>query len=326
MRIVCPNCGFSKEVQEDRIPEKARAARCPKCSVTFALSRVKPEPPPPAVEAFPEEPEVSPEIPEVGLGPAPVGEAGTETNAGVPFTEDHFSSISGDREETGKECGDEGAEELGRGVEDHGGSIPWEEPSDGNIFLSLVMTIRQSLFSPEHFFSRVPARGPYGYPVSYGLLLGFVGSFVQMMWGFIFHRDRAEGVLTILNVSPHEASVAFLVLVAVGVPLLIFFLVACLFIESALMHVCLGILRGVGAPFVGTLKVTCYSYSVCLFFFLPLVVAAPLSAIWSVVLKVIGLSRVHKIGMMKALLACFLPMIIISLVLWTVAMLQKIMG
>ena len=318
MRIVCPNCGFSKEVQEDRIPEKARAARCPKCSVTFALSRVKPEPPPPAVEAFPEESEVSPEISEVGLGPAPVGEAGTETNAGVTFAEDHFSSISGDREEAGKECGDEGAEELGRGVEDHGGSIPWEEPSDGNIFLSLLKTIRQSLFSPARFFERVAPGGVFGYPVSYGLLLSFLGVFVQMMWNLILNRDTVEGALAFLNITPHEASVTFLFLAAVGVPVLILFLVVSLFVEAAVVHVCLAILRGARAPFVGTLKVTCYSCSVYVFMFIPFV-GVPLVTVWGIVLKVMGISRVHRIGTGKAILALLLPVIIAVLVSATIA-------
>lgn len=44
MAITCPNCGFSKEVPEDRVPAGVRWARCPQCNNRFALPARAPVP------------------------------------------------------------------------------------------------------------------------------------------------------------------------------------------------------------------------------------------------------------------------------------------
>ncbi|MFP5239249.1 MAG: zinc-ribbon domain-containing protein, partial [Acidobacteriota bacterium] len=35
MRIVCPQCGYSRDIPEDKIPARSSIASCPKCSFRF---------------------------------------------------------------------------------------------------------------------------------------------------------------------------------------------------------------------------------------------------------------------------------------------------
>lgn len=44
--ITCPNCGFSKEVPEDKVPAAVKWARCPQCSSRFMLPSRNPVPGP----------------------------------------------------------------------------------------------------------------------------------------------------------------------------------------------------------------------------------------------------------------------------------------
>ena len=37
MKITCPHCGFSKELQQNLLPEDATKANCPKCRQSFLL-------------------------------------------------------------------------------------------------------------------------------------------------------------------------------------------------------------------------------------------------------------------------------------------------
>ncbi len=43
MRITCPNCGFSRDVPENKIPSNAQIATCPKCSHRFKFRDIKKE-------------------------------------------------------------------------------------------------------------------------------------------------------------------------------------------------------------------------------------------------------------------------------------------
>jgi hypothetical protein len=44
MKITCPECGFSREVPENKIPDTAIRATCPKCGVKFSFRKPVPEP------------------------------------------------------------------------------------------------------------------------------------------------------------------------------------------------------------------------------------------------------------------------------------------
>lgn len=41
MKLTCPQCGFSREIPENRVPEGSVIAKCPKCSCRFRFSRAE---------------------------------------------------------------------------------------------------------------------------------------------------------------------------------------------------------------------------------------------------------------------------------------------
>lgn len=43
MKIECPKCGFSREVDADKIPDKAKLATCPKCGHKFHFRNAEDE-------------------------------------------------------------------------------------------------------------------------------------------------------------------------------------------------------------------------------------------------------------------------------------------
>lgn len=43
MRVICPNCDFEREIDEDKIPARAQLATCPRCKTKFRFRELPPE-------------------------------------------------------------------------------------------------------------------------------------------------------------------------------------------------------------------------------------------------------------------------------------------
>jgi len=194
--------------------------------------------------------------------------------------------------------------------------IPWEDRSRLGFFPALVSTMRLCLADPTQFFSDLPKRENLGSAIQYLLLLAWLGGLGGIVWSLVF-RQSQMAVLKSLGFNPPEQSwpaamrVLFTLVFAVVIPIIV---LISTFIWTGIVHVTLWILGGAKEGYEATLRVYAYARgSTALFEWIP-ICGGLVAAIWSLILQIIGLSRVHGIGGGKAALAVLLPLALCCLI------------
>jgi len=187
--------------------------------------------------------------------------------------------------------------------------IPWENRNRLGFFPSLFGTMRACLFEASDFFENMPKRENLGSAIGYILLLGWIGALGGILWNVLL-QGAQHAALRNLGMQPPAAMPAAIGF-AVYAGLIVLFpliLLLALFIWSAILHVVLWILGGAKEGFEATVRVYCYAAgSTAIFQWVP-ICGGLVGFIWSLVLQIIGLARVHQIGTGKAAVAVLLPL------------------
>lgn len=177
-----------------------------------------------------------------------------------------------------------------------GASVPWEDPNLGFV-VGIWRTWRESLFEPAGFFGRVRDEGTVVRPLLYYLLVTVAASFAALVWeaqgltiahlaGYVQMGERAAtGPAVSFVLAPFAALVAVLILT------MVFHLGALMVAPER---------RGMGA----TARVVCYAAGPSLLAAVP-IVGAPVGAVWSLVLQVVGLREVHRTTTFRAVFMVF---------------------
>jgi len=296
MKIVCPNCNFSKEIDPAKIPPSARRATCPRCQTKFDLdlAQAAVETPPPfeaQAEAggFAEE-KAEAELPRQAYRPAPATDL-----------EEMAADLVGSGKVRGKAAEEEAGPEIG---------TPWENRTGG--FLSdFWATVKKVLFSPAGFFEQMPVTGGKKGPLTFGVIAGSLGIIFSIFW-------QLAASLLGLGFGPggaEEAPMGLMLVIMIGLMILSPLLMAIgLYIWSAVTHFFLMIVRGAGSGFEATFRVAAYASSSQLFNIVP-ILGGFVGGIWSIVLVVIGLKRAHRIGLFRVILGVFILPIVLVIVI-----------
>jgi predicted Zn finger-like uncharacterized protein len=85
--ITCPHCGFSKDVDQERVPANSKTISCPKCKQTFTLNRTEDT-------VTGQEVPAQPKPVNKGMGPVP---APKNVNNDENYTTDKFCSTCGEK-------------------------------------------------------------------------------------------------------------------------------------------------------------------------------------------------------------------------------------
>ncbi|RLA84979.1 MAG: hypothetical protein DRG31_04185 [Deltaproteobacteria bacterium] len=171
----------------------------------------------------------------------------------------------------------------------------WEaEPSLEGLF----KTIKEVLFSPSDFFRLMPKGGGIGLPLLFGVINNTLGVFLVSFWGLLLG----------IKIGLPEPSASWTVLYAILLPVIS---VVDVFFSSSILHLCLLIVGGGKAGFEATFRVVSYSRASYLWAVLP-VLGPFMSSVYMVILYIIGLKEAHAIGNGKAILAVFLPILILA--------------
>ena len=176
---------------------------------------------------------------------------------------------------------------------------PWE--SGEGFFRAFYRTIRDSLFSPTKFFKKISFGEGYWAPLIYGLITGIIGNGFTIFWFWLFIAQ-----LIPLDRLPFQYSLSILQMI---VPLPFQQAIA-IFIGSAIIHLCLMIVRGNNNGYKTTFRAISYSYSGYLFGIIPFI-GLLIGNIYVFILTIIGVREGHKISTGKAVLAVLLPAIVI---------------
>ncbi|MCF8104880.1 MAG: zinc-ribbon domain-containing protein [Desulfohalobiaceae bacterium] len=289
MKIQCPKCGFSREVDAEKIPGRASLATCPKCGQKFYFR--DPEP-----EAEPEEQAVPEERPE----PDRQEQDGQEQ-------EDIWSTLESlDSEE--QEPAGTGFQKRSRGsFRGTGSRVPWEDLQSHGVVDGFYQTIKQVMLSPMPFFKAMSVDTNFAPPLVFYLIVAEIQVLARFFWGLAGLAPQMDSGTGLPGLGMFGAgSVMVLFLYPVLMALMLFF-------ASGLNHICLTAVKSGTAGFWGTFKVVAYSNAPMLLAVVPL--AGPLAGmIWSVVCTFLGFKLVHRTSAGRVVAAMLLPVAILFLI------------
>lgn len=183
---------------------------------------------------------------------------------------------------------------------------PWEERQRYGFLNALYLTIKDALLAPAPFFKRMPTRIGIIQPLLFALVVGVIGSFFEWMWsltGSSLQMFVAEDVSDVLE-GPLMFGLLFVLSPAI----------TCVhvFVGAGIIHLCLMLVGGNRLGFEATFRVVAYAMAASLLLIVP-VCGSLLFPIWSLVVMVIGLHKIHDIEPWRAIIAVLLPLLLCSL-------------
>jgi hypothetical protein len=184
---------------------------------------------------------------------------------------------------------------------------PWEEREMRGFFRGLFATANDALFRPSEFFRKMSVTGGLTDPLLYALILGMIGIMFSYLWQIVT-RGSMQGMIPGMQAStaPDMFHGVGLALFAFFSP---FFIIMGMFVSAGILHVCLMLVKGTKSGFEGTFRVVAYGYSANIFMVIPFC-GGILTAVWAIVLSIIGLREAHETTGGKAAFAVFLPVIV----------------
>lgn len=298
MEITCPQCRFTRSIPDEKIPDRAEIATCPKCKHKFKFRDLANEP---AASTPPEQPTLASPSPARAQAPpkkAPQEEAATQPEPRVPKDEiwDKLASLGQPHQEAhGASTASPPASE---GIE-----VPWEHLDKYGFFPGLWETIKRAMLQPAAFFQSMPVGSGQIKPLIFYLLIAEFQIVMQMLWDMTGIGADATGEAAMAGVNT--------VVLLVVYPLL---LTMMLYIMTALVHLCLHLVGAATRGFEGTFRALTYGSAPMVLVIIPL--AGPLiGAIWSLVVTFLGYKHIHRTTTGKVLLAMLLPLIPFALLL-----------
>lgn len=184
--------------------------------------------------------------------------------------------------------------------------LPWDHRQERGFFNAFVETLFMVLTKPSEAFTAMKHEGGFGEPLIYALIGGCLGGFVSLLFSLGlqsvgFFADRKNTFAAMAGMG--AGSAAFIILI----PL---FIIAGLFIGSAIVHFCLMIVGGANQPFETTFRVLAFSQGSTGPLQMIPICGGLIAGVWALVCNCIGLARAHETDTGRAVLAVFLPLIV----------------
>lgn len=291
MIIKCPECGFSRSVADDKLPARAEMATCPKCKNKFKFRTLGAGDGQPGVEGSSPQTERSAQSQPTGMSAQ--GRPGPEGKAG---------DIWHDLDRIGGSKGDKSEFQAGR-AEAEGWSPPWERLDIHGFFPGFFKTIKEVMFSPRIFFSKMQTGGGLLRPLVFYLLLAELQAVAQFLLQMIGLTPMFPGDgMGAIGFGAMGAGAALMLILY---PL---FLTIFLFIGAGLSHLCLMLVRATTQGFEGTFRAITYGSAPMVLGVIP-ILGAIIGAIWALVTTFIGYMGVHRASAARVLLAMLLPLL-----------------
>lgn len=183
--------------------------------------------------------------------------------------------------------------------------LPWDQRQEKGFFNAFIETLQMVLSKPTTAFTAMKREGGLGEPLLYAVIGGSFGLIVYFLYRFAFHlawsfSGRPDPFVHLLG------GIGWILLV-IFAPLLI---VIGIFINSAILHLCLMIVGGAKQSFETTFRVICFSLgSIDPLLVIPFC-GVFIVAVWRITLSCIGLARAHETDTGRVILAVFLPLIV----------------
>jgi hypothetical protein len=172
---------------------------------------------------------------------------------------------------------------------------PWEDQEKLGFVESMIQTVRQSVFSPELFFSILPKGGGFLQPLLYAISLEMLGTLVGLLWSMALGGKAFAQFIAMFGGS------------AVGLALLIpVFVFLGTVLWSFALHASLFLMGGANEDFEATFRIVCYSSGVVIFNLVP-IFGGFIKGAWQLYITMIGLREVHGVTTGRAVGAIIIP-------------------
>ncbi|MBI9079027.1 MAG: zinc-ribbon domain-containing protein [Pseudodesulfovibrio sp.] len=336
MQIICPECQFTREVDETKIPAKSQVATCPKCKMKFKFRELREEAfsleettettpsgtPEPTTPPTLEEPEpLFPKITSPGENPKdelwdklgdmtpPENKQDEQPPAAsdqqpVPGWTGEFNGEFPDPMQT--DMGDEDTEESPMLV-----PPPFEQLDRYGFFNGLYMTIKLVLTSPRLFFSVMPVGGGLAKPLTFTILLSMIQGFAQYFWGMAGVSSYVETGSTKAIGGTAGSMSALLMLLFMPA-----FIAAGQFMITGIYHLLLMLMRADNQGFEGTFRALAYANAPLILGIFPQPILEVettwmfITAIWGLFLTILGLKYIHKTSFAKVIPVALVPLLL----------------
>ena len=190
--------------------------------------------------------------------------------------------------------------------------LPWERRRETGAVTALAATFRILLAEPVAGFATARRAGDLGSPISWAVLLGWLGFAANIGWTMLANVNPLAWLPTAASSrSLPEMAMTGVVFAAVVVVLPLLVLVG-LFLQSALVHLFLllyGGIRQSETGFEGTLRAISWSATAQMALLVPLV-GGLVAAVWGVCLQVLALVSFHRTSAGRALAAVLTPLVL----------------
>ncbi|MBN1253909.1 MAG: YIP1 family protein [Deltaproteobacteria bacterium] len=201
---------------------------------------------------------------------------------------------------------------IGTPIDEPEGSTPWEDMASLGFFSALFRTMKEVLFAPTAFFSKMPVSKGLAPPLFYGVIVNFVCGLsaillLVILFGSMWSFPGGEGVEG-MGGGVQRFQTTSIIIFAIFLPILI---AIGLFIWSGIYHLCLLIVGAGKRGFEVTFRVVAYTSSAQVFGIMP-VVGGFIAFIYYLFLLTIGFRESHRTTTGRALIAVLLPIIVFA--------------
>ena len=188
---------------------------------------------------------------------------------------------------------------------------PWEDRARYGHVAGFFETIRKSMTAPATFFAGHPVKRGLTGPVMFAMILGTLTSLVGWMWSKLFDRTLMDLLEQFDGFEPPSAVEAAITgfIETAGVLASPLLAVISLFVMTAVLHLAVLMLARNGRGFEATLRAVSYGGAAAILTLVP-VCGNGVGALWSLVLTIIGIQRLHRCGGGTATLIVLLPLLL----------------
>jgi len=183
--------------------------------------------------------------------------------------------------------------------------LPWDERQTKGLFNAFIETLQMVLGKPVVAFTAMKREGGLGEPLLYAVIGGTFGGVFAVTYNFALRSFGSFGDRH--GAMEHLFGGIGWIFLLILTPL---FVAIGMFVVSAILHVCLMIVKGAKQSFETTLRVVCFAEgSVSPLLVIPFC-GGVITGIWKIVLYCIGLARAHETETVRAVIAVLLPLIV----------------
>lgn len=297
MYILCPDCGFGREVNPSQIPEDSEMATCPKCGVKFRFRALAEEPDEefllePQAPENRQEPGESPEQAERPEDFSPAGDGGPVKEL-FPGMRREEATAPGQNE------------------------VPWERLDRFGFLQGVLQTVHRVLFFPTLFFATMPLNRGKARPLAFFVLVGAFSTLMVYLWvmfGFSLSNEtpgQNPTAMPLMNGAGVGLGWAAILVIVPASSVIQCFLV------SGIYHFFLSLFQATSGGYEGTFRAVAYGAAPMVACVIPML-GLWVGMLWSFGVTLVGLKSVHKTDWNRAAMAYVLSTAAIMLMMFMV--------